>query len=54
MNGKQHLAQLYAQKGEIITDLEVLQAQLRGVNEKIINIKNKEAKQKDKGEELSP
>lgn len=54
MNGKQHLAQLYAQKGEIITELEVLQTQLRAVNEEIINIKNKEAKQKEKGEEPSP
>lgn len=45
MEQKQQLAQLYAQKGELITNIELMQAQLRNVNERIVELKNAERKQ---------
>lgn len=47
MDTKNQLAQLYAQKGELITNLELLQARLSNVNQKIIELKNAEMKQKN-------
>ena len=35
------LKELYLQKGEIVTQIEVLQARLQAVNQQIINILNK-------------
>ena len=37
---KDRLAGLYAQKGEIVTELEMLQAQLQRVNQQIIQARN--------------
>ena len=36
---------MYAQKGELITDLEVTQARLNNVNQRIAELKNAEMKQ---------
>lgn len=38
--GKTQLAQLYVQKGELITEIEIMQQQLRIVNQRIFQIKN--------------
>ena len=37
------LIQLYARKGEIVTNIEILQSQLQSVNQQIIKLKNEEA-----------
>lgn len=37
-----NLMQLYARKGEIVTTMEILQAQLQAVNQQIIKVKNEE------------
>ncbi len=37
---KTDLIRLYAQKGEIVTEMEIMQAQLQRVNQQIIQIKN--------------
>ena len=40
MDINNQLNQLYTQKGKIITNLEMLQASLRNINEKIVELKN--------------
>jgi hypothetical protein len=42
MNDKQklQLTNLYSQKGELLTEMEIMQAQLQRVNQQIIQIKN--------------
>ena len=37
---KTQLIKLYAQKGEIVTELEIMQAQLQRVNQQIVRMKN--------------
>ena len=50
------LIQLYAQKGELLTELEIMQGQLQRVNQQIIQARNaaiqeqKTEKSKDKKE----
>jgi len=39
---KSQLAQLYIQKGELITEMEIMQAQLKMVNRQIVEIRNVE------------
>ncbi len=40
MDIKNQLVLLYTQKGELVTELEIMQAQLQRVNQQIIQIKN--------------
>lgn len=42
------IAALFAKKGELITQLEVAQAQLEEVNKEIAKILNKQAKEQQK------
>ena len=47
MDIKNQLLQLYLQKGELITNLELMQARLNNVNQKIAELKNAIIQQKD-------
>lgn len=40
MDRQNQLAQLYAQKGELLTEMEIMQSQLQRINQQIIQIKN--------------
>ena len=37
---KTDLIKLYAQKGELLTEMEIMQSQLQRINQQIIQIKN--------------
>lgn len=45
METKEQLANLYTQKGELLTEIEIMQAQLQRVNQLIVQIKNDMRKQ---------
>lgn len=47
MDDKTKLVNLYVQKGELITELEIMQAQLQNVNKRIIQMRNRQIQQKD-------
>ena len=48
---KKQLSELHTQKGEIITNLEILQGQLKAVNQRIFELmQQKQPKKEDKKE----
>ena len=40
MDIKNQLALLYTQKGELVTEIEIMQAQLQNVNKSIVKVRN--------------
>lgn len=47
-NTKAILTHLYLRKGELTTELEIMQAQLQNVNQQIVQIRNRQIQQPEK------